>query len=87
MPDKNEAAASFAKDIKPLFRAIDIQHMKPFGVLLDDYAYMSDATNSHANAQGVYDQLSSQSMPPRGPFWTAGQLALFSNWMKGGYQP
>jgi hypothetical protein len=82
-----QATVSFAKDIKPLFRAVDIQHMKPFGVLLDDYTYMSNATENHANAQAVYDQLSSQSMPPGGPFWTTVQLALFTNWMEGGYQP
>ena len=38
---------SFAGDIKPLFRAIDISHMKSAGVKLDDYTYMSDP--SHAN--------------------------------------
>jgi hypothetical protein len=87
MQDKSQGAVSFAEDIKPLFRTIDIQHMKRFGVLLDDYVYMSDATDNHANAQGVYDQLSSQSMPPGGPFWTTAQLALFATWMKGSYQP
>jgi hypothetical protein len=87
MPDNNQATVSFAKDIKPLFRSIDIQHMKPHAILLDDYAYMSDPVANHANAQSVYDQLSSQSMPPGGPFWTTAQLALFTNWMTGGYQP
>lgn len=87
MPDNSQATVSFAKDIKPLFRIVDIQHMKPHGVMLDDYAYMSDPTDNHANAQGVYDQLSSESMPPGGPFWTASQLGLFSDWMNGGYQP
>ena len=86
MADK-EASVSFAKDIKPLFRAIDIQHMKPHGVKLDDYTYISDPNDNHANAQAVYDQLSSDSMPPGGPFWTAAQLALFTNWMKNGYPP
>jgi hypothetical protein len=87
MPDKSQVTVSFAKDIKPLFRPIDIQHMNSFGVLLDDYAYMSDATGNHAHAQGVYDTLASQSMPPGGPFWTAAQLTLFTDWMKGGCQP
>lgn len=87
MPDDKQATLSFAKDIKPLFRTIDIQHMKPHQVMLDDYAYMSDPNGSHANAQSVYDQLSSQLMPPGGPFWTTSQLALFDQWMKGGYQP
>jgi hypothetical protein len=87
MPDQSQAAVSFARDIRPLFRAIDIQHMKPLGVLLDDHEYMSDPTGNHANAQDVYDQLSSQSMPPGGPFWTTPQLTLFLNWMKDGCQP
>jgi hypothetical protein len=87
MPDKSQVTVSFGKDIKPLFRSIDIQHMKPFGVLLDDFAYMSDATDNHANAQRVHDQLSSQSMPPGGPFWTVTQLELFASWMAGGYRP
>ena len=87
MPDASQVAVSFARDVKPLFRTVDIQHMKPLGVLLDDYAYMSDATDNHAHAQAVYDQLSSQSMPPGGPFWTTGQLALFTKWMNDGYQP
>ncbi|MGA2431270.1 MAG: hypothetical protein ABSH13_22425 [Candidatus Acidiferrum sp.] len=83
----SQAKVSFAKHIKLLFRAIDIQHMQPFEVLLDDYAYMSDGANDHANAQAVYDQLSSHSMPPGGPFWTAAQLGLFSSWMNDGYEP
>ena len=36
---------SFSADIKSLFRAIDISHMKRFGVELDDYAYMSNLDN------------------------------------------
>lgn len=87
MTGQSQAKVSFAKDIKPLFRAIDIQHMQPFGVLLDDYAYMSDGASDHANAQTVYARLSSHSMPPGGPFWTAAQLGLFSSWTNDGYQP
>ena len=39
---------SFAADIKPLFRDIDISHMKSFGVELDDYTYMSNPDNAKA---------------------------------------
>lgn len=79
---------SFAADIKPLFRAIDIAHMKSFGVELDDYTYMSDPSN----ADKVLEELTPQngqppSMPPGGPYWTAAQLALFAQWQKDGYQP
>ena len=80
-------AVSFSKDIKPMFREIDINHMKPHGVLLDDYRYMSDATNNYANARAVQDTLVGQTMPPGGPFWTEAQLDLFDQWRNGGYQP
>ncbi len=45
---------SFSKDIKPMFREVDINHMKVHGVHLDDYQYMSDATSTYANAQAVW---------------------------------
>jgi hypothetical protein len=79
---------SFAADIKPLFRTIDIAHMKRGGVELDDYAYMSNPDN----ANRVIATLSPQdgkppTMPPGGPYWTPAQLALFKQWQNGGYQP
>jgi DoxX-like protein len=79
---------SFSTDIKPLFSAIDISHMKRFGVELDSYAYMSNPDN----ANKVLATLSPHdgeppSMPPGGPYWTADQLALFAQWQSGGYQP
>ena len=82
------AQVSFAADIKPLFHAIDVSHMKRYGVELDDYTYMSDP----ANANSVLANLSPQngeppSMPPGGPYWTADQLALFAQWQKDGYRP
>ena len=39
---KEASKVSFARDIKPLFRAVDISHMKAHDVKLDDYAFMSD---------------------------------------------
>ena len=39
---------SFAADIKPLFRAIDIEHMTPFGVELDERRKLSPAYFFHA---------------------------------------
>jgi hypothetical protein len=79
---------SFARDIKPLFRSVDISHMKSYGVKLDDYTYMSKQNN----ANSVLANLSPHngeppSMPPGGPYWTADQLALFVQWQKDGYQP
>jgi hypothetical protein len=78
---------SFADEIKPLFRQIDVDHMKAYGVSLDDYAYMFDATNGYENANGALKVLTAKSMPPGGPFWTPDQLNLFSKLMTDGYQP
>ncbi len=79
---------SFAVDIKPLFRAVDISHMRPFRVELDNYTYMSNPDN----ANRVLATLSPHdgeppTMPPGGPYWTAAQLELFAEWQKNGYQP
>jgi hypothetical protein len=79
---------SFSTDIKPLFREVDISHMKRFHVELDKYTYMSNPDN----ANKVLGTLSPHdgeppSMPPGGPYWTADQLALFAQWQSGGYQP
>ena len=79
---------SFSSDIKPLFSAIDISHMKRFGVELDSYAYMSNPEN----ANKVLATLSPHdgeppTMPPGGPYWTGDQLALFTQWQSEGYQP
>jgi hypothetical protein len=83
---------SFARDILPLFRPVDIAHMKARGVNLDDYGYMSDSSNSHQNVERVQQTVSPQGgappeMPPGGPYWTPEQLALFGQWRIDGYQP
>jgi hypothetical protein len=88
-------ATSFATDILPLFRAVDISHMKPMGVALDDYSYMADpAGNSdfpdHANGRTVFAYLTgamTPRMPPGGPFWSSGQLQVYQQWMDDGFQP
>jgi len=79
---------SFARDIKPLFRVVDISHMKVHGIKLDDYTFMSDPDD----ADKVLGTLSPRdndppAMPPGGPYWTADQLALFAKWQNEGYQP
>src|SRR5262245_11447781 len=76
---KNVGKVSFASDIRPLFRSIDIEHMKGMDILLDDYAYMSNATNQHENARRVYDSLTGKTeprMPPNGPYWPKDKLDL-----------
>jgi hypothetical protein len=78
---------SFEKDIKPLFRQIDIDHMNKHKILLDNYTYMSDASNDHGNPQAVEETLINQSMPPGGPYWNAQQLDFFKQWKSDGYRP
>ena len=79
---------SFATDIKPLFRPVDIAHMRPHGIKLDDYIYMSNPDNANSVLATVSPQNGeSPSMPPGGPYWSADQLALFAQWQKDGYNP
>jgi hypothetical protein len=81
-------SVSFAADIKPLFRAIDVSHMKRFGVALDDYTYMSIPNNAEKVLATVSQHNGEPpSMPPGGPYWTADQIASFVKWQKEGYQP
>lgn len=81
------APVSFAAQILPLFTPIDIAHMKPAGVLLADYSYMSQPTH----AQAVLDRLNGSTgpvmPPPPAKPWSAANIQLFQAWMAGGYQP
>jgi hypothetical protein len=79
---------SFARDVKPLVRPVDISHMKRYGIKLDDYSFMSNPDN----ANKVLGTLSPHdadppSMPPGRPYWAADQLALLAQWQKDGYKP
>lgn len=79
-------AVSFSRDIRPLFTPMDIEHMRPLGGLLDDFAFMSDPNH----AEGVYQKLSSRQMPPpdsgESP-WPDANIQLFRDWIDGGFQP
>lgn len=60
--------------------------MKPFGVKLDDYAYMSNPDNANKVLATLSPHDSEPpSMPPGGPFWTNDKLALLAQWQKDGY--
>jgi hypothetical protein len=79
---------SFAKDIRPLFTKIDIDHMSDFF----DLSNYDDVKN---NAQGILSRLRGKGgpvMPPPpnkggdGP-WSAEKINLFASWIDGGFQP
>jgi len=72
---------SYANDIKPLFTQLDRQHMD---FMFDLWSY----DDVKANAADIYDAVANQRMPlpPEGP-WSQESIALFREWMDGGYQP
>lgn len=79
---------SFQGDILPLFTETDVEHMSSFGVVLDDYAYLSVPDN----AAKVYDQVAQGLMPPPPSeggegAWSPDKVALFKAWIDEGYQP
>ena len=81
--ETTDKSVSFERDIKPLFREIDLDHMTPMGVPLDDYNYMSDPSN----AQAVYEYLTGDQeprMPIGGPYWSQEQLELYARWLEAG---
>lgn len=86
---------SFASDVLPMFRPKDFNCMGNFGVLLNEYGYMSDVTGNetyadHANARSVLDHVSEtavQRMPLGGPYWTADHIQTLRNWIEAGCPP
>ncbi|QNI31426.1 hypothetical protein H7849_20465 [Alloacidobacterium dinghuense] len=69
---------SFAADIKPLFRDVDVSHMKSFGAELDDYTYRSNPNNANSVLATVSPHNGElPSMTPDEPNWTEAQLELF----------
>jgi hypothetical protein len=68
---------SFAQDIRPLFRASDIQRM--------DFAFdLSNYDDVRRNADAIAARLSDGSMPCDAP-WPEAQIELFKQWMDQGY--
>ncbi len=74
------AQVSFANDIMPLFKQFQGPMMWRFD--LTSYDAVKD------NAQTIYGQISTQSMPPP-PFppLNAEQIAMFKVWMDEGFPP
>ncbi len=69
---------SFAQDIRPMFREIDIQEMKP--IVNYDLSKYEDV---RANAAAIYERIEDGSMPCDQP-WPAEQIAKFKQWMDEG---
>lgn len=72
---------SFAAEIRPLFRAKDVDSMKSArGLDLSSY----DAVSAHADA--ILARLQAGNMPCDGA-WPADQVSLFAKWMSDGKRP
>jgi hypothetical protein len=75
---------SFAKDIRPMFTDMDVEHMKSAGMDLSDRADVE----KHADA--IYETVSYGSMPPRSsgePRWTTEMCDRFKRWQSEGFAP
>ena len=77
----DESTISFAKDIRPMFTDIDVEHMKGLGVDLSSY----DAVQSYAEA--IYRTVSNGTMPPpgTGERWTPEMCDTFKRWTEAGF--
>jgi hypothetical protein len=71
-----QAAVSYERDIRPLFREEDISSMS----MAFDLASYDDV---RANADGILERLSDGSMPCDGP-WPEEQVDLFRRWVDAG---
>jgi|HubBroStandDraft_1064217.scaffolds.fasta_scaffold244810_2 hypothetical protein len=71
---------SFATDIRPMFRDIDVAHMKPAGFDLSDY----EDVKRHAAA--IAAAVRRGSMPPD-VRWNEEMCATFEAWQSAGCPP
>jgi hypothetical protein len=79
-PGPNGGQTSFARDIRPLFRPLDIEHMS-FRFDLSRYEAVRD------NSRVILGRLKAETgsvMPPDAP-WPAERIALFERWMQEGH--
>lgn len=75
------SAPSYAKDIRPLFRQMDINEMISISRFdLSNY----DDVKAHAN--DIYERVKSGDIPCDAA-WSADKVALFKDWMNSGMPP
>jgi hypothetical protein len=77
---------SFATDIKPMFTAMDQDHMLNQVGLFDLWNYADVKTNATA----IYNDVKSGRMPPSASGetrWTPDQVAKFKQWMDENFPP
>ena len=75
----SERKLSYATDIKPLFTAIDREHML---FMFDLWSY----EEVRGNAPDIYDAVLDKRMPPETP-WPQDQIDTFKTWIDQGSAP
>jgi hypothetical protein len=77
------ATLSFARDIRPMFTNMDVDHMKK---AMD----LSDRASVFQHAQAIYESVLAGRMPPPSSGetrWTPDMCAKFRKWQEEGGQP
>jgi hypothetical protein len=74
-------ALSFAKDIRPLFRQLDIEEMKHYRDF--DLSNYEDVKQNYID---IAMQVEAKTMPCDEP-WTDAKIALFAKWIEEGMEP
>ena len=72
---------TWSNDIKQMFTALDIDHMKKKGIDLSDYQDVK------VNAAQIYTRVANGSMPPPGsgePRWPQPKVDTFGCWIQQG---
>jgi hypothetical protein len=69
---------SYAQDIRPLFRDLDVEAME-YVFDLRNYQDVKD------QAENIYERLADGSMPCDAP-WSEEQISLFRRWIDEGYE-
>lgn len=78
------ADLSFAKDIRPMFTDVDVEHMKRLGVDL------SDLGDVKAHVDAIYGVVKAGTMPPPASGearWTSEMCDRFKRWQDEGCPP
>ena len=81
-------ALSFATDIKPVFTAMDQDHMLNQQGMFDLWSY--DDVKTPENAKAIHDAVEAGRMPPPTsgePRWTEEKVAKLQQWIDEGCAP
>lgn len=75
---------SFDQDIRPLFRDVDVDHMKQYDLDLSDYDQVKYCAKEILDLVKSKDD-KARMPPPPDPAWSADQVQLFQQWIDEGF--